>query len=237
MGPAGPTGATGATGPAGPRGEQGPEGPVGARGLGGGAGSTGATGPTGPTGANGAAGPAGATGPTGATGATGPTGERGAPGATGPTGPTGPNGATGPVGPENSEYAQYYLNPNTASSGDILTWNPNFQRGDILLQPDRRTILLRPAVAGIYLINYVFQLQLPAGATARIVPVVGVSNEMFYAAYTQNQIDGATVSLSGSFTHYAPSPGIYLRFRLTTSAAGLIDIGGSLSITRVASMA
>ena len=38
----------------------------------------------------------------------------------------------------------------------------------ISLQPDR---------PGIYLINYVFQAQLPVGASLRIVPVIGVSNE------------------------------------------------------------
>lgn len=240
MGPAGPTGATGSPGPMGPQGEQGPIGPTGPAGAAGLRGPTGATGPAGPIGPTGSDGAPGPTGPTGATGATGTPGATGSPGATGPAGPTGatgPTGPTGPIGPENNEFAQYYVYPYTASNEDILTWNQNFGQGSgIVLQPGEQVISLQPDRPGIYLINYVFQAQLPVGASLRIVPVIGVSNELFYSVYAQNHLSGETVSAAGSFTHYATSLAVYLRFRLTTTATGPINIGGSLSITRVAAL-
>ena len=116
QGPRGITGEQGPPGPQGMPGEQGIPGPVGPTGPKGDTGSTGPAstvpGPQGPIGPAGPTGPAstvpGPQGPKGDTGATGPTGATGADstvpgpqgpaGATGAQGPTGDTGATGPAG-------------------------------------------------------------------------------------------------------------------------------------------
>jgi|GEM_PF-3893659 hypothetical protein len=257
MGLPGPTGQTGATGPAG-IGIPGPTGPTGPRGATGptgpaGTGTGGITGPTGPTGATGAIGPmgpAGITGPTGATGlpgktgATGPTGPAGISGATGPqgnpgatgptgiTGATGPTGGTGPSGIFNNACAQFTVSPATYRDNDMFVFDINIKNSDLItLSPDKTVIILQPG--NIYLFTYAIQSRLPEGGYMQIVPIVGVSNEIWYSSSVQSITDMHPIAATGGFLEYAPVQ-VYIRLKLRTSQD--IPITGSFSIVRVASI-
>lgn len=164
------------------------------------------------------------TGPTGVTGATGPQGIQGPTGSTGATGPTGPSGTA------NNQYAQFVVQPLTYQVGDMLQFYPYFFHGsDITLQSDQTTVAV--AAGGVYNFSYIVQTRLPANATLQIVPYIGTSGELIYTATAHSAVANAPLSVSGSFTFFAPvRTFVRLQFNGSQSAA----LTGSFSITRVA---
>lgn len=132
----------------------------------------------------------------------------------------------------NNVYAQFVLQPLTYENGSFVSFYPYFQNGtDISLQTDEMTISFAPDY--IYLFSYIVQARPNFVGYIQIVPTIGVSEENIYSFAAQNHTASEPLSVSGSFTFYAPVT-TYIRLKYNGSASAALL--GSFSIVQIAAI-